>query len=260
MHTEETPAPALHRAVAFPLPARLAGIPGVQPLDLEVVEVSELGARMRRILLASGGLRDFAYRAGQDVMLVLGGTPDRPLSRRYSIRRLDPQNGTVELNIVTHGVHGPGAAWAASVQVGDRVDGVGPRGKVFIDPEADWHLFLGDESAAPATLNMLEALPPSASGVAYLEVASTADELPAAHEVRWLHRGEVPAISSTQLAEALASVALPSGRGHVYIAGEVQVVAGLQRAALARGLAPEQIFAKAYWGRGKANADRGEPD
>lgn len=44
---------------------------------------------------------------------------------------------------------------------GDRVDGVGPRGKVFLDPDAHWHLFLGDESAAPASLNMLEALPES---------------------------------------------------------------------------------------------------
>jgi NADPH-dependent ferric siderophore reductase len=53
---------------------------------------------------------------------------------------------------------------------------------------------------------------------------------------------------------------LPAGRGKVYIAGEVQVVAEVQRAALARGLEPDHVYAKAYWGRGKANADRGEPD
>jgi NADPH-dependent ferric siderophore reductase len=261
MQREETSAPAGRRAVAFPLPARLLSIAGVQPLELEVTGVSDLGTNMRRILLAGA---DFAYQAGQDVMLVLGGTPDRPLSRRYSIRTIDRPSRTLELNIVTHGVAGPGAVWAANAQVGDRVSGVGPRGKVFVNPSADWHLFLGDASAAPAKLNMLEALPASAPGVAYLEVSSGLDELPYsgsdAHAVHWLYRGETPAISSSLLVSAMESVALPAGRGHVYIAGEVQVVAEVQRAALARGLAPEQMSPKAYWGRGKANADRGEPD
>jgi NADPH-dependent ferric siderophore reductase len=247
--------------VVFPLPARLLGMPGVQPLEFEVADVADIGQRMRRIHLTAAALAEFTYQAGQDVMLVLGGTAERPVSRRYSIRSLDRPTRTLELNIVTHGVHGPGARWAAAVSVGARVDGVGPRGKVVLDRSADWHLFLGDESAAPASLNMLEALPSSMPGAAYLEVASAADELPTdAPDVEWLHRGDTPATASALLVEAMRSAVLPPGRGHVYIAGEVQIVAEVQRAALARGLAPEQINAKAYWGRGKPNADRGEPD
>jgi NADPH-dependent ferric siderophore reductase len=60
--------------------------------------------------------------------------------------------------------------------------------------------------------------------------------------------------------DAMSSAELPPGRGQVYIAGEVQVVAAVQRAALARGLAPEQLSPKAYWGRAKANANNGEPE
>jgi hypothetical protein len=86
------------------------------------------------------------------------------------------------------------------------------------------------------------------------------DQASAPHQVKWLHYLETPATSSTLLVEAITSATLPAGRGHVYIAGEVQVVAAVQRAALAHGLEPDQVFAKAYWGRGKANADRGEPD
>ncbi|MCA1645819.1 MAG: siderophore-interacting protein [Chloroflexi bacterium] len=198
-------------------------------------------------------------------MLVLGGG-DRPLSRRYSIRRFDRLTNCVELNVVAHGVHGPGAAWASSTQPGDRVNGVGPRGKILLDPDADWHLFVGDETAAPASLAMLEGLPPDRRGLALLEVSTAADELASsaeptsAHQLRWLHRGDTPAIASKLLLEAINSAQLPDGRGHVYIAGEVQVVAALQRAALARGLAPEQLSPKAYWGRGKSNAPNGEPD
>src|SRR5689334_17361406 len=140
----------------FPIPQRLASIPGVKPLEMETVEATDLGPHMRRIRLSSPGLESFEYQPGQDVMLVLSGG-ERPLSRRYTIRGYQKESRTLELNIVAHGVHGPGADWAAGTQPGDRVNGVGPRGKIFLDPAADWHLFLGDESAAPGYLHMLEA-------------------------------------------------------------------------------------------------------
>jgi NADPH-dependent ferric siderophore reductase len=246
---------------AFPLPPRLLTIPGVVPLQLEVAEAADLGPRMRRILLTGRGLEDFSYQAGQDVMLVLGDG-ERPLSRRYSIRGFDPQSRMLELNIVAHGVHGPGAEWASTTLPDDRINGVGPRGKIYLDPSADWHMFLGDDTAAPASLNMLEALPAGVPGMAFLEVTAADDELStlSPQPVTWLHRGETAAISSDLLVDAMTAAELPPGRGHVYIAGEVQVVAAVQRAALARRLAPEQLSPKAYWGRGKSNANNGEPE
>ena len=249
---------------AYPLPANLLAIPGVQPLELEVAEVGDLGPRFRRVLLTGETLDSFAYKPGQDVMLVLGMTDGRPLSRRYTIRDHNPERKLIELNIVAHGVHGPGAHWAANARPGDRVNGVGPRGKIFVNPDADWHVFLADESGAPASLRMLESLPAGVPGEAYLEVTAPDDELPTTagngQRVHWIHRGEVPPTASDRLAEAISSATLPPGRGHVYIAGEVQLVAEIQRAALARGLAPEQLSPKAYWGRGRPNAARGEPD
>jgi NADPH-dependent ferric siderophore reductase len=216
---------------------------------------------MRRIRLGGSALEDFTYQPGQDVMFVLSGG-ERPLSRRYTIRGFDQASKTLELNIVAHGVHGPGADWASQTQAGDRINGVGPRGKIFVDAEADWHLFLGDESAAPASLHMLESLRDGVPGRALLEVPSSADELPTsapAEDVAWLHRGDVPAIRSTMLIENMTGAELPEGRGRVYIAGEVQIVSAVLRAALARGLAMEQLSPKAYWGRGKANENNGEP-
>jgi NADPH-dependent ferric siderophore reductase len=228
---------------------------------METVEAIDLGPHMRRIRLRGNGLDDFAYQPGQDVMLVLSGG-ERPLCRRYTIRGYDRATGTLELNIVAHGVHGPGASWAAEVQPGDKVNGVGPRGKIFLDPTADWHLFLGDESAAPGYLHMLEVLGSGAPGQAYLEVSTAEDELPSSASpagVTWLYRGDVTAIQSTMLVDAVESLELPDGRGHVYIAGEVQIVNAVVRACLARGLEAEQLSPKAYWGRGKSNELNGEP-
>jgi NADPH-dependent ferric siderophore reductase len=232
----------------------------VQALELEVVETSDLGPRMRRVRLGGQGLDEFTYQPGQDVMLVLSGG-ERPLSRRYTIRRFDPRSRTLELNIVAHGIQGPGAQWAASTRPGDRINGVGPRGKIFLDPGADWHLFLGDETAAPGSLRMLEELAPELPAQAYLEVTSAEDELPtnSHRDIEWLYRGDTPATASTMLVDAMTAAELPEGRGHVYIAGEVQVVNAVLRAALARDLSADQVSPKAYWGRGKANENNGEP-
>jgi NADPH-dependent ferric siderophore reductase len=107
---------------------------------------------------------------------------------------------------------------------------------------------------------MLEALAEGVPGQAYLEVSSPEDELPSsAAGVTWLYRGDVPAIASTRLADAMTGADLPEGRGHVYIAGEVQIVNAVVRAALALGLAADQLSPKAYWGRGKGNELNGEP-
>jgi NADPH-dependent ferric siderophore reductase len=197
-------------------------------------------------------------------MLVLGQAGERALSRRYSIRSHNPAQRSLELNVVAHGVDGIGAHWAASARPGDRVNGVGPRGKIYLDDAADWHLFLGDETAGPATLNMIEGLPPTIPAFAFVEVTDADDELPfaaaGAHHLTWLHRGAAPSVSSTLLREALTTFELPPGRGHVYLNGEVQLVAELKRAALERDLEPEQVSFKAYWGRGKSNAGNGEPE
>jgi NADPH-dependent ferric siderophore reductase len=244
---------------AFPLPPRLLGIDGVQPLELTVAEVSDLGPTLRRVRLSGAG-PNFSHKAGQDVMLVLSGG-ERPLSRRYSIRAYDAASDLLELNIVSHGVHGPGADWVNTTQVGDRINGVGPRGKIYVDEAADWYLWFGDESAIAATLSMLDALPPQVNARAILEVATEDDRLSSDPRIEWLCRGaDRPAWASEMLAKAMRGATLAEGKGRIYVNGEVQIVSAVQRAALERGVPNEQISPKAYWGRGKANALNGEPE
>jgi NADPH-dependent ferric siderophore reductase len=203
--------------------------------------------------LTATNLAEFSHQPGQDIMLVLGQAGDRPLSRRYTIRSLERGRRRLELNVVSHGIDGPGARWAEAAEPGSRINGVGPRGKIFLDPNADWHLFLADASGAAASLSMLEALPREMPAFAFIELEH---ELPHTathqHTVRWL--------ADATLADALDAFTLPAGNGHVYVAGEVLQVNGLRDVALGRGLQAEQVSVKAYWGRGKPNAPRGEPD
>lgn len=242
------------------------GLPGVRRWSLEVTEVSDLTPRMRRTRLAGAGLETFEHLPGQDVMLIFPGHPDgRAMHRRYTIRRFDPVLLSLELNFVMHG-DGPAARWARSAGPGSRIDVAGPRGKITLVEEADWHLFAGDATALPVTFAMMEALSSGVHARAFLEVDGPDEEQPLSkgasshQDVTWLYRGGTLGRPDAGLADVLSHVELPEGRGHVYLAGEVGLVSTLRRAMLGRGLAPEQIAAKAYWNRGRANASHGEPE
>lgn len=134
-------------------------------LDLEVVEVIDQRPGLRAITFGSSDLIDFTWAAGQDLMLEVRG--EHAVRRRYTIRRSDPVSGTLEIEVVLHG-SGPFARWASNATVGDRIQGIGPRGVIGLKPDAPHHLFAGDESAEPAINVMIEALPPTATANAVL--------------------------------------------------------------------------------------------
>jgi NADPH-dependent ferric siderophore reductase len=241
------------------------GLAGVRTWSLQVASVTDITPRMRRIDLTGPELDALEHQPGQDVMLIFPQDGGRPLHRRYTIRRLDRSPlPLLELNVVLHG-DGPAARWARAAGPGDRIDVAGPRGKITLAPGADWHLFAGDETGVPAALAMMSALSPGVPASALFEVDGAEDEQPlgeAAGPARtaiWLPREPAPPAGGGLLA-AVAGAELRPGRGHAYLAGEVGLVASLQRCLLDRGLDPGQISAKGYWNRSRANAAHGEPE
>jgi len=232
--------------------------------ELEVTDTFDLNPTMRRIRLTAPGLSALSYRPGQDLMLAIPGPGGASMRRRYTIRAFDPAASTIDIDAVLHG-DGPGATWASTVVAGGRIEAIGPRGKVMVRPDVDWHLFVGDDSAIPASLAMAESLAAEQASVV-LEVDSAADEQRADSidgqqiPVRWLHRDGADPASSANLVAELSIMDLPAGRGHAYVAGELKAVADMRRTLLQRGLEPEQISAKPYWRAGRANAANGEPE
>ncbi len=234
--------------------------------DLEVTATEALTPTMRRIRCTAPGLETLSYLAGQDFMLTVPSAGATTFRRRYTIRSFDPAAPSVDIDVVLHG-DGPAAAWAASVQPGGRIEAIGPRGKVTVDPAAEWHLFAGDDSALPASLAMAESLPDPDRALVVLEVDGPDDQQQAYAAdgrevpVHWLHRAGADPASAERLVGALDIIDLPSsGYGHAYLAGELGVVAKMRAALLGRGMTPEQISAKPYWRSGRANAAHGEPE
>jgi NADPH-dependent ferric siderophore reductase len=233
-------------------------------LHFEVASSTRLTPHMQRLELTAEELGGFRYAPGQDVMLLVAVDGRKPLRRRYTIRFHDPARRLLTIDVVLHG-DGPGERWVRSARPGDRIEGIGPRGKISTSPEADWHLFMGDEAALPAILAMAESLPGASEATLVVEVPEVADEQEfsplARTRVSWLHRLGRPAgdpATSPLVAEA-ADVELLPGRGHAYLLGEASVVLALRERLAARGLPPDQMSPKAYWGRGRANAGHGEP-
>jgi NADPH-dependent ferric siderophore reductase len=230
--------------------------------QLEVVAVQDLTPRMRRVQLTSPDLGRFDCLPGQDMAVTFRRGDSPPVRRRYSIRHYDPDQRRVDLDFVLHG-DGPGMRWAQAARPGDSIEVVGPRGKITLVRNAAWHLFAGDATAVPGALAMMEALPLDLPAAAFLQVdgpeeRQSVDRGPG-QQITW--RYEVPAANGVAgLTAALAAATLPADRGHAYLAGEVALVIALKSTLLARGWSPEDISAKAYWNRGRANAGHGEPE
>lgn len=222
--------------------------------SLEVVETAPVTPHMRRIVF-TGDLAAFDYKPGQDLALLIP-QPDGEVGRRhYTLRSFDRASGRLAIDFVLHGHGGPAERWALDAKPGDRLEGRGPRGGTFIRPDADWHLFVGDETCLPGIFAMIETLPAGAKAFAFIEVDGPADEQPletnADLTLTWLHRNGEAQPSSPALIAALARFDLPAGRGQAYVIGETSTVRAQRQSLLARGFDKSQIAAEGYWRPGR---------
>ena len=174
----------------------------------------------------------------------------RPTIRTYTVRRFDETAGELDVDFVVHAGHGPAAAWAQEAEPGSWVGVSEPGGRWSPDPDAAFHVVIGDESALPAVATVLETLG-DAPGVpvrALLEVADAGEEqaLPGAAEVSWVHRGDRPA--GAPLVAAVRAAPLPAGRGQAWLSGESAAVKDLRSHLIDdRGLDRRAVYATGYW-------------
>jgi NADPH-dependent ferric siderophore reductase len=233
---------------------------GANVHPLVVVDVVPLTPSMRRVVLGGDTLASFSYEPGQDLMFDIVVPDGAVVRRRYTIRAFDPAATTIAVDGVLHG-DGPGARWFTDARVGDRIETIGPRGKVTVDGGATWHLFAGDESFLPAACAMAESLADPSSAQVVICVDGADDEVPGVDlpGLRYLHRGEASPADPALLIDALSGIDVPDGPGRAYLGGELKVVAAMRKTRLGRGLDAARIAPKPYWRAGVSNAPHGEP-
>jgi NADPH-dependent ferric siderophore reductase len=181
--------------------------------------------------------------------------PDRqPVTRTYTLRRADVERQQVAVDFVVHGDEGIAAPWAAHAEPGDLLALSGAGGAYRPDPDCDWHLLAGDESALPAICSALEALPGDARGIAYLETSDPGEYLdakpPAGMEIIWLQRPE-PGSAPRLLADTLLAGPWLSGRADVFAHGERESMKAVRAALKTRLGDGDQLSLSGYWASGR---------
>ena len=173
-----------------------------------------------------------------------------PRVRTYSVRAFDPDARRLTIDFVVHGDTGVAGPWAAAAKPGDRLQLLGPGGAYAPDPDAAWHLLVGDESVVPAISASLARIPAGVPVHALIEVGGAEDELPLETPgdltLRWLHRE--PGRDVTL--DALEALEFPAGAVHAFVHGEASTVRAVRKHLLVdRGVAREALSVSGYWKR-----------
>ncbi|MFB6629794.1 siderophore-interacting protein [Streptomyces sp. NPDC056362] len=245
--------------------------------EARVVHTERITPHMVRVVLGGPGLAGFAADTYTDHYVKLLFAPEGvsypepfdmeriraefprdqwPTTRTYTVRAWDPVHHELTIDFVVHGDEGLAGPWAARARAGETVRFLGPGGGYAPDPEADWHLLAGDESALPAIAVALEALPEGARAQAFVEVSDAAEEQKLATSkdihVTWLHRGDRPA--GEALVEAITALEFPAGDVQAFVHGEAGFVKELRRHLRHdRSVARERLSISGYWRLGKSD-------
>lgn len=254
--------------------------PAVKPrpqFSLQVLRTEQLSPHMVRVVAGGPGLAAFEPKDATDMyvkihflqpgvdyaepvdVIALRETMPRehwPVTRTYTVRSFDAATQEVAIDFVVHGDAGLAGPWAASAAPGDRIIFTGPGGAYRPNPDADWFLFVGDESALPAIAAALESLPADARGHAYVEVDTAADiqpiEKPDAVELTWVFRNGATPDVSTALLDSVANGAWPEGRVDAFVHGEREYMKALRDLLFKQhGLERSQVSLSGYWAYGR---------
>jgi NADPH-dependent ferric siderophore reductase len=219
----------------------------------EALRMNEFTDKYAKILFVDPGL---GLTPPYDLAALRESLPpdQQPVTRTYTLRRVDAHSQQVAIDFVVHGDEGIAAPWAARAEPGDVLTMSGAGGAYRPDPGSDWHLLAGDESALPAICSALEALPVDARGIAYLETSDPGEYLdakaPGGLQVVWLHRPE-PGRRPRLLADALLAGPWLPGRADVFAHGERESMKAV-RAALKTRLGDGDLLSlSGYWASGR---------
>jgi NADPH-dependent ferric siderophore reductase len=180
----------------------------------------------------------------------------RPWVRNMTVRRVRPADEEVDIELALHG-DSPMSSWARRVEPGDPA-GIFDMGTTYRPPpHAQGQLLVGDDSALPAVLSILDTAPPQPATEVYLEVATAADvrpvETPAGVRVHWFSRGDAHLRPGSLVLDAVRRAELPPGRLYAWVAGESRMATSVRRHLVDdRGLPKRDISFSGYWRLGRS--------
>lgn len=194
-------------------------------------------------------------RPGPDGRTIWPPEELRPAVRYYTVRRVIPAVGEIDIDFVLHDDAGPGAAFAAAAREGAICGMAGPFGRAA--RPARFMLFAGDETAIPAIARMLESMSSAARGEALIEIDDIGEPpplaVPSGVTVRWLLRKGARPGTTSLLVDAMRATKWPEDPDvFVWAACEADAARNIRRYLRQdRKLDQERHLVTAYWERGR---------
>ena len=217
--------------------------------DLEGLRVGEFTDHYVKLQIPPPGA---TYAAPFDAEEIKAQHPREhwPRVRTYTVRAWDPERNLLTLDFVVHGDEGVAGPWATAAKAGDVLQLMGPGGAYAPDPEAAWHLMVGDLSVLPAIGAALQRIPAGVPVHVLVELDDEADrqELtsPGDLHVTWLRADGGDGV----LLEAVRALAFPAGPVHAFVHGEASAVRAVRRHLLVdREIPREALSISGYWKR-----------
>lgn len=238
---------------------------------MQVVSSSLLTPRMLRVRLTGEDLKRFSMFGAMHIRLLLptdevpqpvwpimgpNGLPfwpddsRKPLSRAYTVRNLDIDQGWLEIDFYLHDVEGLACAWAKNAKAGDQVGLMGPVGRPL--RQAERYLMGADATGLPAIGRMLAEFPEDVTGRVVIAVDSEADVQNLVHpsgiSVDWIIDSNQTRAAET-LTQVLCEAEWPEGPDSFgWFAGEAdqaKIVRKHWREKL--GKSREETLVAGYW-------------
>lgn len=196
---------------------------------LQVLRVTELTPRMRRITLGGAELQGFTSMGSDDhIKLLFAETPEQ--QQAIEARNLGKDGG---------------ARPTMREYTPRRIDLVVP--DIF-----DAYLLIGDETAIPAIGRRLEELPAGRQVLAVIQIEDEHERQPlpskAQVEVIWARR------QGEDLLELVRNLSLPQGQLYAWVALEKALTRQAKALLLEKGVPEDALKAAAYW-RANGTAD-----
>jgi NADPH-dependent ferric siderophore reductase len=190
------------------------------------------------------GVDGYVPSAGDTVAVDVGGS----VLRRYTVA--GSQAGTLEFVAVLTGL-GPATPWLRSLVPGATVRGQGPERPVTAPQGARGVLVVGDETAIGTALSVARSMAVPGAGAAVRAVIRSSSPLPQACALlasNGCERVTVAPADASHDADLAAAVAEWGSDGAaVVVVGEQSANHAVRTAALALGIARDQVATRTFW-------------
>lgn len=240
---------------------------------MRVISSTTLTPHMRRLRLAGDDLRRFSLFGAMHVRLlfptqevphpvwpIMGPNglpfwPDemrKPASRAYTIRKLDVDEGWLEIDFYLHQIEGLASQWARTTREGDIIGLMGPVGRPL--RPASRYLIGADATGLPAVGRMLEEFDADVTGRVVIAVDSAQDIQtlyhPAGVTIDWIVDADTQRAAHS-LTDRLCAMDWPDGeKSFGWFAGEAdqaKIIRAHWRQTL--GKSRDETLVAGYWNR-----------